>query len=696
MNEEISIKLINNIAFLLSLSVFNHIGNLIYRAQGRIKQFFNGVTIGMIGVAIIMVPIVETSMYRFDTRSILIGASAIVFGFLPTIIGAIISSMYYITINGFQWIDLCMITSTMALGLFWRRHIIPKQGKSKIISVYAFGVFSHFLVLSCLFILPFEQAFEIVQSVSLKMMVLFPLGTLALTLLLMSQNDLNEVHLRAIEADLQFRDLFENNDAVMLLIDPKTGKIKDANQAATRFYGWNRKELLKMNMNQINVMDVEKIKSELEKKKNEKRVYFEFQHKKADGSYADIEEYTGPIRKYGNHLLYSIIHDVTERVRTRRELVESEAQFRTLVDRAPFAIFIVIDYHIVFLNDSAYSLLGTFESKDIKGSLFQDRIHPQSRTTVRDWITSVYQNDPEIPMIELEFLKMDQSIVGCKAIAVTVNFENKTGALLFVTDVSKEKELEKLKLEFEAQMRQQQKLESIGILAGGVAHEINNPLGGILNYAQLVYDQLDATSETADYMNEIIRETERISRIVRNLLQFSRMEKQSHSLARIDDIIEDTLSLMRSVLRKDHIDLVISIEKEIPKVKCRSQQIQQVIMNLITNSRDALNERYGESVDKKKIMLNCSLKSVEDENWVSISVSDNGCGISDDVQKKMFDPFFSTKPKDKGTGLGLSISYGIMKDHKGQINCRSKINEGTEFTLLLPIDNGWQMEDIYE
>ena len=254
-------------------------------------------------------------------------------------------------------------------------------------------------------------------------------------------------------------------------------------------------------------------------------------------------------------------------------------------------------------------------------------------------------------------------------------------------------ESEHNRLQLKAQLLQAQKLESIGTLAGGVAHEINNPVNGIMNYAQLILDKLGPDHEISRYAGEISRETERVSMIVKNLLSFARNEKQSHSKARMHDIVESTLSLVRAVLRHDQIVLEIDVPGDLPEIKCRSQQIQQVLMNLITNARDALNDRYPGYDDNKKISVIASVFDKKGHKWIRTTVADTGSGISEEISDRIFDPFFTTKIGDKGTGLGLSISHGIIREHKGELGVESKTGEGTRFHIDLPVDNDWNLDE---
>jgi signal transduction histidine kinase len=266
------------------------------------------------------------------------------------------------------------------------------------------------------------------------------------------------------------------------------------------------------------------------------------------------------------------------------------------------------------------------------------------------------------------------------------------GFLLIGTDISDRKAAERERANLEAQLRQQQKLESIGTLASGVAHEINNPIQSIMNYADLVRMRADPGGAVADFAGEIIAETERVASIVRNLLAFARQEKEHHSPARIRDVVESTLTLMRAVLRRDHVILRVDVPEDLPSIKCRSQQLQQVFMNLLGNARDALNRRYPDFHEDKLIAIRSWLELRDGEDWVCTTVEDHGTGIAPDVIDRVFDPFFTTKGRDEGTGLGLSVSHGIVREHRGELEVESELGHYTRFHINLRVDNGWGME----
>jgi signal transduction histidine kinase len=253
------------------------------------------------------------------------------------------------------------------------------------------------------------------------------------------------------------------------------------------------------------------------------------------------------------------------------------------------------------------------------------------------------------------------------------------------TDVTARREAEAAQARLEATIRQQQRLESIGTLASGVAHEINNPVQGIMNYAELIATAPDSSDQTREFALEIGQESERVATIVRNLLAFSRQEgDRPPGPAKVGDIVEGTLSLVHTVLRKDQISLGLAIADELPLVHCRPQQIQQVIMNLVTNARDALGARWPDYHEQKRIDIRAQAFERDGQDWVRLSVCDHGGGVPGDVVGRIFDPFFTTKGRDQGTGLGLAVSHGIVAEHGGELWLENKPGESATFHLELP------------
>jgi len=228
-------------------------------------------------------------------------------------------------------------------------------------------------------------------------------------------------------------------------------------------------------------------------------------------------------------------------------------------------------------------------------------------------------------------------------------------------------------------------LAAIGELASGVAHEINNPINGIINYAQIILDEPNDPAAGENLLN-IISEGKRIAGIVSNLLDFARRRKEEKAPSHIRKIVSNSLQLVTHLLKKNGITYSVNIDDALPPLMCNEQQLQQVVLNMISNARYALNKRYQQPCPEKKLEITATQVEKEKHTFIRLTFTDYGTGIAAEIQERLFDPFFSTKPKGEGTGLGLSISHGVIKDHGGNIKVQSKLNEGTRFIIDLPVE----------
>ncbi len=237
----------------------------------------------------------------------------------------------------------------------------------------------------------------------------------------------------------------------------------------------------------------------------------------------------------------------------------------------------------------------------------------------------------------------------------------------------------------EVQLRQADRLNTLGILASGMAHEINNPLMGIIGYAEMIVEK-HTSPEQRECAEGIIEEGNRISKIVSNILGFSRQKTDAIETVTLEKIFNDTFLLIGSRLVKSKIAVVKEFEENIKTLPCRPNQIKQVILNLLINARDALNAYYGDVFDTKKIIVKIHSFTRNNEHWQRLSIEDNGPGIEPVIMADIFTPFFSTKPRDQGTGLGLAISMGIVEEHHGKMTVESEAKKFTRFILEFPIE----------
>jgi signal transduction histidine kinase len=228
-------------------------------------------------------------------------------------------------------------------------------------------------------------------------------------------------------------------------------------------------------------------------------------------------------------------------------------------------------------------------------------------------------------------------------------------------------------------------LASIGELAAGVAHEINNPINGIINCAQILANKGKPDSPEFDIVKRIIREGDRIAGIVRNLLSFARDRDGGKLPTNIREVLTSTIALTEARIGKDSIKLCLDIPRLVPTIIAQPQHLEQVFLNIINNSRYALNQKYEGEHDNKILKIGIDTRIAGQKQYLRILFYDSGIGIPRDIINKILNPFFSTKPSNVGTGLGLSISHGIVSDHGGNLLIESAEGEYTRVMVELPI-----------
>jgi hypothetical protein len=244
---------------------------------------------------------------------------------------------------------------------------------------------------------------------------------------------------------------------------------------------------------------------------------------------------------------------------------------------------------------------------------------------------------------------------------------DRIGRLIILEDVTDRAELER-------RLIQADKLSSIGLLAAGVAHEVNTPLAVISTYAQMLAKQISGDAQKAPLLEKIARQTFRASEIVNSLLNFSRTSATEFVPVDLNKVVRETLTLVEHQFANAQVKAEMLLDDEIASVKGSPGKLQQVFLNLLLNARDAMESGGTLTVETKQV-----------NGSVRVSVRDTGAGIAAENLARIFDPFFTTKGAKKGTGLGLSVSYGIVREHGGAITVQSQPGKGTQFLLTFPV-----------
>ena len=401
---------------------------------------------------------------------------------------------------------------------------------------------------------------------------------------------------------------------------------------------------------------------------------------RVDGTPIDVEVTSIPVSYAGHTSLLTIFRDVTAQKKAETIQAQRARENQRLLDGMPYpAMLVRKDHSIVTANRAAIAA-----GAKTNGICWRDFAICQHPPADHDHKGPVPPNSEPCGYCLAEQALITQSPVTAPCISVGGRmFElhwvplDADLYLHFIIDISD-------RMLAETQIRESEKMRSIAVLASGVAHEINNPISGIMGYAELTLDMMGADHPVSEYARETIHETKRVANIVKNLLRFARRDEDDHSAATVRDIIEGTLALVQTLLRHSRITLELDIPDGLPPIHCHIQQIQQVVMNLLTNARDTLNEKYPAYHPDKKVLISARAFTENNKPWIRITIEDRGMGIPKEIQGRIFDAFFTTKPRDKGTGLGLSISTDIIKEHHGRIHIESEPGQFSRLHIELP------------
>ena len=547
------------------------------------------------------------------------------------------------------------------------------------------------------------------------------------------------------ESESRFRLLVEHSTDAFLLHD-FDGRIIDVNQHSCESLGYTREELLGLSIQDIDQAFVPgKHAEEWKQMIPGVPITLEGVHKRKDGTTFPVEVRLGAFELNGRKLMLGLVRDITERKRTEVALKKSEEKYRTILENIEDAYYEVdLAGNLIFFNDSMCRICG-YPKEELMGMNNRQYTDQENAKKLFQAFNKVYRTGGPGRECDWEIIRKD----GTKrCIEASISLQKDSihkpigfrGIIRDVTDrkqaeealkrnheqlLEKNREIEasrtNLQLALEeleraykelkttqSKILQQEKMASIGQLAAGVAHEINNPmafissnLGTLGKYVHRLTEFIQTQSEVIeslntsdaveglkrkqkelklDYITEDIKGlitesldgSERVQKIVQGLKSFARVDEAEYKYANINECIENTLNIVwnelkyKATLKKDY--------GNIPLTKCYPQQMNQVFMNLLINAIHSI-EKQGE----------IAIKTRDEDGSIIIAISDTGGGIPQENLNKIFEPFFTTKEVGKGTGLGLSITYEIVQRHNGEITVESEVGKGTTFTIRLPI-----------
>lgn len=482
------------------------------------------------------------------------------------------------------------------------------------------------------------------------------------------------------------------SDAVFLhpLLKEGFAPFVDVNDTACKRYGYTRNEILTLKAPDITKkLDAKahSARDHRQRLRDSKRLIFESTHVTKSGEEFPVEINSAVIELNGRPMILAVVRDITERKVAEEKLKQSEAQYRTMVERSNDMIWTLdTSGNITFFNKQVEQVTG-LELKKWVGKSFVPLIIEEDLPMIMEIFEKGLKG--ETAQYELRLRKKEDGILTIAVNTAPLTVAGTvSGIVSFGRDITESKLAIEEKGKLEKQLRQAHKMESIGTLAGGIAHDFNNILSGIFGYTELLQMKFQKDPEMIVYLDSIFKAGYRAKELVEQILTFSRQSVNERNPMHIQLVIKEALKLIKSLLPST-ILIHQRIQKDCGLVLADHTQIHQIIMNLCTNAYHAMEETGGELIiDLREVELaakDLQNKTMLPVKHVQLTVSDTGTGMSQDVIDRIFDPYFTTKQEGKGTGLGLAVIHGIVKGHEGHIRVDSEPGKGTKFNVYLPV-----------
>lgn len=480
------------------------------------------------------------------------------------------------------------------------------------------------------------------------------------------------------ESEKQYRLLFENNPQPMWVFDRNTFSFLAVNEAALRHYGYSREEFLRMN-----VLDLQPkrgvtpgVKALRRHRSRELPQSESVTQRKKDGTLIVADTAQHPVNFRGVDATLVVAHDITDALRNEQKLHQMEQRFAIAFRSSPMAITISVKETGKYIeaNEAFFRMLGRRREEVVGHTSFELRVWESPED--RERVIRELDRAGAVSAFSTVFKSRNRGPRSVEVWAEQIKLDGIPCVLAITHDVTESKALEE-------QLRQSQKMEAVGRLAGGVAHDFNNMLGVILGYCDLAETRSDRRRLEGD-VAQIKKAAQRAASLTSHLLAFSRQQVLRPSVLNLNVVIPDLLTMLYRVIAAD-VDLQFEPSFSLGNVKADSAQVEQILLNLVVNASDAMPrggkiiiETYDVDLDENYTRGH---PEVRPGAYVVLSVSDTGSGVPAETLPKIFEPFFTTKSPGEGTGLGLAMVYGAMQQSGGHINVYSEEGKGTTFRL---------------
>ncbi len=678
--------LIQNISLLIALSVIHSFAVRNIREGSRQQQLLSGLVFGAVAVIGMLgafdMPFNTHQGIIFDGRSVILSVAGLFGGPLAASVAALMAGAFRIYLGGDgMTMGLLVIVTAAGLGTLHHHLRLKKAWANTHRSFLGLGILVHLFMLLYAVALPGEVTHTVISQVMIPVMIIYPLATLLICAIFRNMEGQKNLIRQLHASEERFRQLFRNSTSIMTILDPE-GHIVDANKSAEEFYGWPRDVLRSMRISDINTLTDDEVKKEINKARTKQQGVFEFKHQLASGEVRDVEVHAGPVTIHGEEMIFSIVHDITDRKTGQEELKRERGLLRTVIDNLPATIYVKDrDLRKVLVNEAELELTGMKE-EEVIGKADRELYPPEMAAGFEADDRKVIEEEEEVINREEKFV--DAAGNETWLLTSKTPYRDHTGRVVGlvgigrnITDIVKAtRELEAAKAK--AEDANKAKSEFLA----NMSHEIRTPMNAILGFSEALHEQIEEPAHK-EMLQSVVSSGKLLLALLNDILDLSKIEAGKIDILPRPTDLSNIIDEMKMLYESKAMEkgLAVEVEKEgigDRQLELDEIRIKQVLFNLVGNA--------VKFTPKGKVTISIRfIPRSGSTGDLQIEVADTGIGIPEDQQENIFRPFYQQSGKVNrqygGTGLGLPITKRLVEKMQGTISVESKPNEGSTFTI---------------